>query len=151
MISEGYLRRYVDSSKVNREIALLDVCQEYLLEHLRREGLFSGTLVFKGGTALRKYVFGPAGRFSTDLDFALLSGDPADVDLVLDLVNGASLHGVRFLLEGRKGANARIRLQTPLGEVNEPAAISIRLSAPWLPIGLREPVPFEYLDRGLAP
>lgn len=41
------------------------------------EGLFAGDhpLIFKGGTALRKFKFGLAGRFSTDLDFAAESVD----------------------------------------------------------------------------
>jgi hypothetical protein len=33
-------------------------------------GLLDRGLVFKGGTALRKFRAGNAGRFSTDLDFA---------------------------------------------------------------------------------
>ncbi|MDE5455618.1 hypothetical protein GWE18_22810 [Bradyrhizobium sp. CSA112] len=31
-----------------------------------------GHLVFKGGTMLRKMIFGQAGRLSTDLDFVVL-------------------------------------------------------------------------------
>jgi predicted nucleotidyltransferase component of viral defense system len=37
---------------------------------LRHEGLTEG-LVFKGGTSLRKFVFGLTGRFSRNLDFAI--------------------------------------------------------------------------------
>ena len=37
---------------------------------LHNAGLFERGLVFKGGTALRKFRAGNAGRFSTDLDFA---------------------------------------------------------------------------------
>lgn len=40
-------------------------------------------LAFKGGTALRKMVFGEAGRFSEDLDFACLTDDSDDVFLDL--------------------------------------------------------------------
>ena len=36
-------------------------------------------LAFKGGTCLRKLVFGSAGRFSEDLDFTIDSAEPDDV------------------------------------------------------------------------
>lgn len=88
MITEGFFRRHTQAYGGNREIALLDVAQEYVLEYLRREGAFDGLLVFKGGTALRKFVFGAEGRFSVDLDFALLGDDPADADLALAGLEG---------------------------------------------------------------
>lgn len=60
----------------------------YVLQLLAQEG--HGTrLAFKGGTALRKLVFGPTGRFSVDLDFvALDDAQPGpDEDLVRDFSN----------------------------------------------------------------
>lgn len=149
MINEGFFRRHTQAYGGNREIALLDVAQEYVLEYLRREGAFDGLLVFKGGTALRKFVFGAEGRFSVDLDFAVLGDDPADADLTLDLLDGAEFAGVRIGLERRRGPAAQLRLDTTLGPVIEPAAVSIRLQCPWLPAPRRDPMPFEFLDRGL--
>lgn len=151
MITEGYLRRHTAAYGGNREIALLDVAQEYVLEHLRREGVFDEILVFKGGTALRKFVFGTEGRFSVDLDFGMRQEDPSHADLVLDLLDGASFGGVSVRLERRKGPAAQLRLSTPLGPVIVPAAVSIRQRPPWLPPELRRPMPFEFLDRGLQP
>ncbi len=151
MIGEGFFRRHVQVAGGNREVALLDVAQEYLLEYLRREGMFEGLLVFKGGTALRKFVFGTDGRFSVDLDFALRTGDPTDATFVLDLLDGATFAGVAVRLERRRGIAAQLRIETVLGPVDEPAAISIRPQPPWLPVLARAPLPFEYLDRGLAP
>ncbi len=150
MITEGYLRRHLHAYNTNREIALLDVAQEYILEFMRRQGFFDGILVFKGGTALRKFVFGPSGRFSTDLDFGLREDDPDYVNLVFDTLDGAELLGVRVRLENRDSAAARLRIDTDLGPVDEPAAISIRAQVPWLPAIHRTPEPFEFLDRGLA-
>lgn len=150
MISEGYLRRHVHAYNTNREVALLDVAEEYILEFMRRQGFFDGILVFKGGTALRKYVFGPSGRFSTDLDFGLVADDPGYVNLVFDTLDGANLLGVRVRLENRDAAAARLRIDTDLGPVDVPAAISVRDQAPWLPAVHRRPEPFEFLDRGLA-
>jgi predicted nucleotidyltransferase component of viral defense system len=71
-----------------QEAAIIDVAQDLLLAHLHDQGLFDGLLVFKGGTALRKMYAGTAGRFSTDLDFAL---EPMDADRgsAVDLLAGA--------------------------------------------------------------
>jgi hypothetical protein len=149
MISEGFFRRHMQALGGNRDVVLLDVAQEYALEHLRRQGLFDQTLVFKGGTALRKYIFGQSGRFSVDLDFGLRSDDPAEAELALDFLEDATLYGVHIRLERRQGVNAALRIETPLGPVVEPARISIRVQKPWLPPTERDPQPFEYLDRGL--
>jgi len=130
-------------------VALLDVAQDYVLEYMRREGLFEDTLVFKGGTALRKYVFGADGRFSVDLDFALRTDDPADVDRAFDLLDGAEFAGVRITLERRRGTAALLRLETPLGLVVEPAAVSVRPAGPWLPPRELAPQSFPLLDRRL--
>jgi len=151
VITLGYFRRHQQTLRGADDIVLLDVAQEYVLEHLHREGLFAGTLVFKGGTALRKFVFGAEGRFSVDLDFGLVSDDPADADLVLDYLTDAALYDVRIGLVDRQGANARLDIDTPLGHVDRPARVSVRQQRPWLPTVLRPPEPFEHLDKGLAP
>lgn len=59
MITEGFFRRHVAALGNNREVALLDVAQEYILGHLRTEGWFDDLLVFKGGTALQSLSSAP--------------------------------------------------------------------------------------------
>jgi len=79
--------------------AYLEFAQEHFLAWMAAEGLFDGDhpLIFKGGTALRKFKFGLAGRFSTDLDFATENVDYPEH--VLDsLVEGFSFDGVTFRL-----------------------------------------------------
>jgi predicted nucleotidyltransferase component of viral defense system len=79
--------------------AYLEFAQEHFLAWMATEGLFAGDhpLIFKGGTALRKFRFGLAGRFSTDLDFAAESTDYPEH--VLDsLDEGFSFEGVTFHL-----------------------------------------------------
>jgi hypothetical protein len=79
--------------------AYLEFAQEHFLAWMAAEGLFDGDhpLIFKGGTALRKFKFGLAGRFSTDLDFAAESVDYPEH--VLDsLAEGFSFEGVTFHL-----------------------------------------------------
>ena len=52
-----------------RAEAYLEFAQEHFLDWLRTEHLFEDeTVVFKGGTAIRKFILGIYGRFSTDLD-----------------------------------------------------------------------------------
>lgn len=99
MITEGLLRRI--SSRYagrGREFAFLELAQEYLLLWMEREGLFGYGLeevVFKGGTAIRKFRLGLRGRFSTDLDFAICD-DAYAQHVITALVKGIEIEGVRF-------------------------------------------------------
>ncbi|MDR2620237.1 MAG: nucleotidyl transferase AbiEii/AbiGii toxin family protein [Propionibacteriaceae bacterium] len=69
-MTEAFLTRHYQGVRNGRDAALLDIAQDHALYHFHREGLFERGLVFKGGTALRKYRAGQTGRFSTDLDFS---------------------------------------------------------------------------------
>jgi predicted nucleotidyltransferase component of viral defense system len=51
----------------------IDVVLTHLLQLFYEHGL-TKHLAFKGGTFLRKMVFGPRGRISTDLDFTCWKG-----------------------------------------------------------------------------
>ena len=97
MITEGYLVRHYQGASGARDAALLDVAQDHLLSHLQAEGLFNRGIVFKGGTALRKFRAGNLGRFSTDLDFS--APDEALALDVLSAVDGAEIFGFRFMVE----------------------------------------------------
>jgi predicted nucleotidyltransferase component of viral defense system len=52
----------------------IDVILTHLLQRMSESGVMDH-LVFKGGTMLRKMIFGQAGRLSTDLDFVVRSVD----------------------------------------------------------------------------
>lgn len=100
MITEGQLRlisRYYAGR--GREFAYLELAQEHLLEWMVREGLFTGSpedVVFKGGTAIRKFRLGKRGRFSTDLDFAVASDAYAE-HVIVALDQGLiQIDNVRF-------------------------------------------------------
>ncbi len=94
MITTGYLARHASGSGGARDIALLDVCQDYALDYLNTHGAFEFGVVLKGGTSLRKFRAGNAGRFSTDLDFTAPDLDTAD--FVINILDGADHHGVRI-------------------------------------------------------
>ena len=77
-----------------RDESYLELAQEHFLDWMREEGLL-GDVVFKGGTSLRKFVFGLDGRFSHDLDFA--TADRAVGELVIDALEVGFTHsGVAF-------------------------------------------------------
>lgn len=140
MITEGYLARHYQGRRGGRDPALLDIAQDYALKILADSGLFSMGLTFKGGTALRKYRVGSAGRFSTDLDF---SADEEGLgELLMESLDGAELFDVRFSIEvdtpGRRGD---LNVTTPLGVPRIGAKIDVSLHKPWLDPEWLDPLP----------
>ncbi len=100
MITQGQLRLISRHYAGHGEpYAFLELAQEHLLLWMVREGLFDlgpEDVVFKGGTAIRKFRLGLRGRFSTDLDFAITDGAYAD-HILASLDQGhIELEGVRF-------------------------------------------------------
>ena len=77
-------------------VAERDVVLTYALAALIDGGVMTD-LAFKGGTCLRKMVFGSSGRFSEDLDFTLATARPED-DVLLRLVErlNRTHHGITF-------------------------------------------------------
>lgn len=85
MIADKFVDLYARNSGLrDKLIAERDVVLTYALRVLADEGVMNH-LAFKGGTCLRKLVFGSAGRFSEDLDFTIDSTD-ADDDVLVRLV-----------------------------------------------------------------
>lgn len=139
MITEGYLARHYQGRRGGRDVALLDVAQDYALKLLFDAELFELGLTFKGGTALRKYRAGSTGRFSTDLDFAV--EDPDLGEMVMEALDGADLHDVAFSVEvvtlGRRG---RLHVETPLGSPQIGARLDISRRGVWLTPEVRDPI-----------
>ena len=81
----------------------IDVLLTHILQLFHERGVLEH-LAFKGGTMLRKMVFGPRGRLSTDLDFTKCSDIDGD-DLLLEIasiLHDAPYHDITFLLERDK-------------------------------------------------
>ena len=74
----------------------------YLLQLFHEKGL-TAHLAFKGGTMLRKMVFGPRGRLSTDLDFTCRTDIHLD-DLTVMLLDALEqpYHGVALRFDKQK-------------------------------------------------
>jgi predicted nucleotidyltransferase component of viral defense system len=74
----------------------IDVILTHLLQLFMDKGVMDH-LAFKGGTMLRKMMFGPRGRLSTDLDFTCRTDTPVD-DLMMMMLEALSApyHGLSF-------------------------------------------------------
>ena len=77
--------------------------------------MFEQGLVFKGGTALRKFRAGNAGRFSTDLDFA--AADDQVALAALQALDGAAVGDFAFAIHnlGDDGRRGDLLVDTPFG------------------------------------
>jgi hypothetical protein len=79
----------------------IDIILTHLLQLFHEKGI-TEHVAFKGGTMLRKMIFGPRGRYSTDLDFTLRSEatDEQVMGMVLDAL-GESYHGISFKIDDK--------------------------------------------------
>ncbi len=100
MIEDKFVDLHARNSGLrDKLVAERDVVLTYALRVLFDTGVMDH-LAFKGGTCLRKLIFGSAGRFSEDLDFTLDSETPDD-DVLTELVavfNGEH-HGIAFTFD----------------------------------------------------
>ncbi len=103
MLTENQLRNVAarggarDITKVE-----IDVILTHLLALLDEKGI-TGHLAFKGGTMLRKMVFGPRGRLSTDLDFTART-DVSQDDLMMMMLDAVAqpFNGLSFRFDRDK-------------------------------------------------
>jgi predicted nucleotidyltransferase component of viral defense system len=145
-ITEGHLARHYQGVKGGRDAALLDIAQDHALHLLHRAGLFTAGLVFKGGTALRKFRGGNAGRFSTDLDFAAPEEELALS--AMQALDGVEVDGFSFAVQnlGDDGRRDDLRVETPFGSPRLGAKVELtrRLS---LDPEVLEPIRLPIHDR----
>ena len=103
MLTTSQLRQIAARSGA-RDIANveIDVILTHLLQLLLEKGLMVH-LAFKGGTMLRKMIFGPRGRLSTDLDFTCRTDISTD-DLMVMILEalGEPYHGIAFRFDKDK-------------------------------------------------
>lgn len=146
-ITEGHLVRHYQGARGGRDAALLDIAQDHALHLLHQAGLFQQGLVFKGGTALRKFRAGNAGRFSTDLDFA---APGEDLPLAaLQALDGVELDGFSFTIEnlGDDGRRGDLRVATPFGSPQLGAKVELARHRLSLTADLLAPIHLPIRDR----
>ena len=97
MLTTQQIRKIADQSGA-RDIEKVetDIILTHLLALFHEKGI-TRHIAFKGGTMLRKMIFGPRGRYSTDLDFTLRSDftDEQVMQMILDALGGP-YHGISF-------------------------------------------------------
>lgn len=146
MITEGHLSRHYQGRKGGRSPALIDIAQDHALALINKAGVFDLGAVFKGGTALRKYRAGNAGRFSTDLDFA--GTDQPVAELLLEALDGQSIAGFTFHVEPlNEHRRSLLHIETPFGAPEIPARIDCSPRTPWLPPDWLTPVALPIHER----
>ena len=132
MITEGYVTRHYQGRRGGRGPAIIDIAQDHVLYLLAREGFFDMGISLKGGTAVRKFLAGTAGRFSTDLDFAGITDDTAE--LLLDALDGAEVGQFGFAIEPIDGTRrVRLVITSPFGPTDVPARLDLGRRSLWLP------------------
>lgn len=146
-VTEGHLVRHYQGVKGGRDAALLDIAQDHALLVLHKAGLFDQGLVFKGGTALRKFRAGNAGRFSTDLDFAAPGEELALA--VLEALDGVEIDGFAFTIEnlGDDGRRGDLRVETPFGSPRLGAKVELARHQLSLRPDLLEPIHLPIHER----
>lgn len=100
MIEQKFVNLHARNSGLREVfVAERDVILTYALRALLEAGVMDH-LAFKGGTCLRKLIFGSAFRFSEDLDFTLDSDRPDD-DVLIDLIEvfNAERYGIIFAFD----------------------------------------------------
>lgn len=70
MITEGHLVRHYQGRRGGRGPAIIDIAQDHLLYLLASEGFFDLGIALKGGTALRKFWAGNAGRSTSAMSLS---------------------------------------------------------------------------------
>jgi predicted nucleotidyltransferase component of viral defense system len=99
VIEKKVVDRYAHQSSVKDQlVAEREVVLTYAL-HALGDAKTLDLLAFKGGTCLRKIVFGSTGRFSEDLDFTLCGDDVQEALTALYEVFNREHHGVTFSLD----------------------------------------------------
>ncbi len=131
MITEGHLVRHFQGRRGGRGPAIIDIAQDHVLHLLAKEGLFDLGIALKGGTALRKFWAGTAGRFSTDLDFAGI--DDTSAALLIEVLDGARVEQFTFgLQEIDRTQRMRLTISSPFGETEVPARLDLGRRQLWL-------------------
>jgi len=156
MIARKYAEVFARSAQVSLEIAEREIVLTYALKILDEDG-FLKNLAFKGGTCLRKCVYGKDTRFSMDMDFTHLGGsDPDDAILEIAEAFTKTSYGIAFktntedfyVSNDKRSCGAHIRYSHEWNQGGFDLEFSFR-ERPSLPLVMMELKPqpyFKYLE-----
>ncbi len=104
MLAPALVRQYAVGQHIDVAVADQEIVLHYVLALLNVHGLIGsppggkqpGALLFKGGTALRKCVFGSTGRFSQDIDFDATHRNGFEAEIEAAFAALDPYHGIHF-------------------------------------------------------
>lgn len=108
MLARQVVRQYAAGQRIALEVADQEVVLHYALALLNEAGLLGyrvgddapGPLLFKGGTALRKCVFGSTGRFSQDIDLDATHTNGFEAEIERAVGDLSPYHDIDFRIAG---------------------------------------------------
>ena len=106
MVPRAFVRQYAVNQQIEEDVADQEIVLHYALALLNEVGLVGlgvdgephGPLLFKGGTALRKCVFGSTGRFSQDIDLDATADSGFESDIETAFSDRSPYHGLAFTI-----------------------------------------------------
>lgn len=103
MVPLAIVRQFAAGQQIGVDVADQEIVLHYVLQLLNQAGLVGraagsepAPLLFKGGTALRKCVFGQTGRFSQDVDLDATHENGFEADIEKALADSSPFYGIRF-------------------------------------------------------
>ncbi len=104
MLPPALVRQYAVGQHIDVAVADQEIVLHYVLALLNAQGLIGsppggetpGALLFKGGTALRKCVFGSTGRFSQDIDLDATHRNGFEAEIEAAFAAHNPYYGIRF-------------------------------------------------------
>lgn len=104
MVPRAFVRQYAVSQQIDEPVADQEIVLHYALALLNEIGLVGldpttaqpGPLLFKGGTALRKCIFGSTGRFSQDIDLDATAQHVYEAEIEEAVKSQRPYHGISF-------------------------------------------------------
>lgn len=106
MVPRAFVRQYAVSQQIEEPVADQEIVLHYALALLNESGLIRPgedgesprPLLFKGGTALRKCVFGSIGRFSQDIDLDATGDSGFESEIETAFADRSPYHGIAFTI-----------------------------------------------------
>lgn len=135
LVCQYAVGRQIDLAVADQEIVL-----HYVLALLNAEGLIglrpdtatNGPLLFKGGTALRKCVFGSTGRFSQDVDLDATHRNGFEAEIEAAFAAHDPYHAIRFSVpEFRYSQDENFSAPSTMSIPTPPAPSSCRSPIAW--------------------
>lgn len=129
-----------------------DIILTFLLQLFHEKGI-TEHVAFKGGTMLRKMIFGPRGRYSTDLDFTLRSDFTNEqvMEMILDAM-AEPYHSISFNRDDWYFTDTSFAANPVCSHAGNPKGITIKIQVslrekPILPVRAMPQIKQGYFEQ----